>query len=184
MSDTKIRAQSIVGYSPLRAKHDFYPTPSYVTNDLMDREIFNGKIWECACGDGAIAKVLVERGYNVVATDLIDRGYGESPIDFLTCTMKSENIVTNPPYSLGEKFVKHALNLTTGKVAMFLKLQFLEGQSRRAMFESSPLARVWVYSKRVTQHRNGDKKQYTGMMCFAWFVWEHGFSGEPIIKWI
>lgn len=178
------RAQSIVGYSPSRAEHDFYPTPEYVTRDLLAREKFVGRVWEPACGDGAIAKVFVEHGFEVIATDLIDRGYGKSGRDFFLENRKVENIVTNPPYSLGEKFVRHALELTTRKVAMFVKLVFLEGQSRRQLFETSPLARVWVYSKRVTQHRNGESKQYSGMMCFAWFIWEHGYTGEPIIKWI
>lgn len=178
------RAQSIVGYSPLRAKNDFYPTPEYVTLDLLEREKFYGNVWECACGDGAIARILSQKGLDVIATDLVDRGYGQGGIDFLLDNRKVANIITNPPYSLGEKFVRHALELTTGKVAMFVKLVFLEGQSRRQMFETSPLARVWVYSKRVTQHRNGEKKQYSGMMCFAWFIWEHGYDGEPIIKWI
>jgi methylase of polypeptide subunit release factors len=184
MNNRAQRAQSIVGYSAQRAEHDFYPTPEYVTRDLLARERFIGNIWEPACGDGAIAKVFVEHGFDVIATDLVNRGYGEHGKDFLQENRRVNNIVTNPPYSLGEKFVRHSLSQTDGKVAMFLKLVFLEGLSRRQMFESSPLARVWVYSKRVTQHRNGESKQYSGMMCFAWFVWEHGYIGEPVIKWI
>jgi len=141
-------------------------------------------VWECACGDGAIARVFSEKGFDVIATDLVYRGYGDGGRDFLLENIQVENIVTNPPYSLGEKFVRHALDLTSGKVAMFLKLVFLEGQRRRKLFDNSPPARVWVYSKRVTQHRNGEQKKYTGMMCFAWFVWEHGYTGDPVIKWI
>jgi hypothetical protein len=184
MDEKYKRAQSIVGYSSLRAKHDYYPTPEYVTRDLLEREKFIGNIWEPACGDGAIARVFTEYGFDVIATDLIDRGYGEGGRDFLKENRRVNNIVTNPPYSLGEKFVRHSLELADSKVAMFLKLVFPEGQSRRKMFETTPLARVWVYSKRVTQHRNGEDKQYTGMMCFAWFIWDHGYSGDPVIKWI
>lgn len=184
LSKSAQRAQSIVGYSRNRAKHDFYPTPTYCTEDLLARETFYGTIWEPACGDGAISKVLMSRGFDVISTDLIYRGYGEGGKDFFEQEMVVDSIITNPPYSLGQKFVEHALECTTHKVAMFLKLVFLEGQRRQAMFLSSPLARVWVYSRRVTQHRNGIQGNYTGMMAFAWFVWEHGYEGDPVIKWI
>ena len=184
MKDSAKIAQSIVGTSPGRPKHDFYPTPTHCTEDLLRVEDFGGIIWEPACGDGAISKVLVEKGLQVVSTDLIDRGYGEGGVDFLESTMEVDSIITNPPYSLAQKFVEHALFCTNHKVAMLLKLAFLEGQKRQAMFMSSPLARVWVYSKRVTQYRGGIKAKYSGMIAFAWFVWEHGYEGEPVIRWL
>ena len=59
-----------------RNANDFYPTPSYATEALMNREFFSQKIWEPACGNGAICKVLEERGHTTVSTDLIDYGFG------------------------------------------------------------------------------------------------------------
>ena len=47
----------------------------------MDRQKFEGNIWECACGDGAMSKVMIENGYEVYSSDLIDRGYGNTPED-------------------------------------------------------------------------------------------------------
>lgn len=41
-----------------RADFDFYPTPPYAVKELLKRENFNGNIWECACGDGAVSEVL------------------------------------------------------------------------------------------------------------------------------
>ena len=82
-----------------RVKNDFYATPSNATEELLKRETFDGSIWECACGDGAISKLLIEKGYEVYSSDLIDRGYGETGIDFLKSNKKFDNIITNPPFS-------------------------------------------------------------------------------------
>jgi len=182
--DTVKQAQSIVGYSGNRADGDFYPTPSHVTKDIYEYEVFVGNIWEPACGDGAMSKVLERAGYDVISSDLYDRGYGETGINFLLENRSVDNIVTNPPFKDAEKFIYHALKCSNRKVAMFLKLSFLEGAKRKIMFESTPLIRVWVYSKRVSLLRNGEGKRGSGMIAFAWFVWERGYTGEPVIKWI
>jgi len=42
-------------------------------------------VWECAVGNGALAKVLETQGYDVKCTDIIDRGYPNTKVvDFLT----------------------------------------------------------------------------------------------------
>ena len=180
-----VRAQSIVGTSKGRNAHDFYPTPFNATKALLRVEKFDGEIWECACGDGAISKVLLEHGYTVRSSDLINRGYGETPVDFLQpCGRVTDNIVTNPPYCHAEEFVRTALGASRKKVAMLCKLAFLEGEKRRRLFEATPLARVHVFSKRLTMTRNGEKMPNSGMIAFAWFVWEHGHSGRPTVGWI
>jgi hypothetical protein len=178
------RAQSIVGYSQSRAENDFYPTPAYVTTDILEREKFTGSVWEPACGDGAMSRVIELHGYQVISSDLFDRGYGETGIDFLLENRKVGNIITNPPFLLAEKFVKHALEYSEGKVCMFLKLAFLEGAARKVLFQSTPLARVYVYSKRVSLQKDGVGKTGSGMIAFAWFVWEHGYKGDPAVRWI
>lgn len=183
------RAMSIVGSSKGRPDNDFYPTPPEATLALLAKETFDGNVWEPACGDGAISEVLIEQGYEVISSDLIDRGYGEAPHDFLTSDWTADNVVTNPPFTLAKEFVEKGLEATKhkpgGKVIMLCKLVFLEGQKRKAFFESTPLARVHVFSKRVQFYREGEKgKLGTSMMCFAWFVWEHGHEGPPSISWL
>ena len=177
--------RSIVGQSKGRPKDDFYPTPPSATLALLSVEEFAGSIWEPACGDGAISRLLEDRGHTVVSTDLVDRGFGTGGVDFLLDhRTRAANIVTNPPYTLGQAFVEHALGRTDGKVAMFLKLVFLEGQRRRRLFETSPLARVWVLSERLAVPRDGASYTHRGMIAFAWFVWEHGHEGPPTLGWI
>lgn len=186
LAQRRQRAQSLVGTSPNRPANDFYPTPPLATEALLAVETFTGTIWEPACGDGSMSKVLEAHGHTVISTDLIDRGYGEAPHDFLTSTQTAANIITNPPFTLAESFVRLALARSTGKVAMLCKIQFLEGTKRRTLFETTPLARVWVFSKRLTLRRNGvtAPAAASGMLCFAWHIWQHGYTGAPTIGWL
>ncbi|MES2138007.1 MAG: hypothetical protein V4502_13240 [Pseudomonadota bacterium] len=169
-----------------RETHDFYPTPPAATHALLDVEAFDGPIWEPACGDGAMARVLAERGHDVVATDLIDRGFGEGGRDFLMEWQSlAPNIVTNPPFRWAPQFVDRALLLTQGKVALFLRLAFLEGRARAGLFARTPLARVHVFSNRISFMKGeAATRAEGGMVAFAWFVWEHGHVGPPTLNWI
>lgn len=102
------KALAIVGSSRAngkREKDDFYPTPSWTVEELLKRETFEGNIWECACGDGAMSKVFAEKGYETISTDLIDRGYGQAGVDFLVSDFEADNIITNPPYKHALEFV-------------------------------------------------------------------------------
>jgi hypothetical protein len=78
---------------------DFFPTPRWATFALIENEKFDGEIWECACGNGTMSRVLEETGQPVRSTDLYDRGFGKSGVDFLTSRSEADNIVTNPPYN-------------------------------------------------------------------------------------
>ena len=176
-----------------RVEHDYYATPSQATLDILDREFLNGSILEPACGEGHISKLLVERYPNseVISTDLIDRGYGEGDINFLTHDFgrKFDNIITNPPFKYAKEFIERGLELANDKVIMFAKIQLLESETRKELFENYPPTYVYVFSKRVNPLRNGSPvdengKKWSSTMCFAWFVWEIGYTGEPMIRWI
>jgi hypothetical protein len=75
-----------------REKDDFYPTPSAATQVLLDRQKFTGNVLEPACGDGAMSKVMIVNGYEVHSSDLFDRGYGKTGVNFLETTEKYDNI--------------------------------------------------------------------------------------------
>jgi hypothetical protein len=84
---------------------DFFPTPAWATFALIDNERFEGDIWESACGDGAMSRVLETACRSTFSSDLYDRGYGEIGLDFLKPKRRADNIVTNPPYNAVEGFV-------------------------------------------------------------------------------
>ena len=173
-----------------RVENDYYATPPESTIALLEREKFFGGILEPCCGEGHISEVLKDYGYDVVSNDLVDRGYGEFNEDYLkTDKLKATNVITNPPFKYAKEFIEKSLHDTTGKVAMFCKIQLLEGVSRRKMFENTPLKTVYVFTKRQNPLRNGSPvdengKKWASTMCFAWFVWEHGYEGKPSIEWI
>jgi hypothetical protein len=171
-----------------RQAHDFYATSPKAVSQLLDAEVFTCDILEPCCGAGHIAKVLTARGYNVKAQDLYDYGYGESGVDFLAYNKPfNGDVITNPPYKYATEFVTHALELIPPpcRVAMFLRLQFLEGAIRyKDIFSRGGLERVYVSSRRSHCAMNGDFENMKGnAICYAWFIWRKGYEGEPTIRW-
>ena len=68
---------------------------------------------------------------------------------------------------------------------MFLKLTFLEGQARKQFFLENPPKTVYVSSSRLNCAKQGDFVTYTSSaIAYAWFIWEKGYQGDTIIKWI
>ena len=131
-----------------RAEHDYYATDPKAIDYLLEKATPNKKIWECACGAGHLSQRLTELGYEVKATDLIDRGIGGGT-DFLQSHEYWDgDILTNPPYKYAQEFVEHALELIQegNKVYMFLKLTFLESQKRRELFETSKPRKLQLVS--------------------------------------
>lgn len=167
--------------------HDYYATEPKATEILLEQERFSPVVWECACGQGHISKVLESHGYTVVSTDLVYRGYGDhKSVDFLSTVSDFKgDIITNPPYKFALEFVEHALNIVEQgrKVAMFLKLTFLEGKTRKAFFMQNPPKTVYVSSSRLECGKNG-KFENKNAVAYAWFVWEKGYHGDPVIKWV
>ena len=167
--------------------NDLYETPPCATLALLRAEALPWKIWEPACGRGAIVNVLRAHGHNVLATDLID--YGDPTCsyrrDFLLerkLPIGCECILTNPPYKLAAQFVEHALDLSP-HVIMLLRLAFLESERRSRILDAGTLARVHIFRKRLPMmHRDGWKgPKASSAMAFAWFVWDRAHNGPPTL---
>lgn len=172
-----------------REKNDYYATNPLAAELLCNEIQFHENIWEPAVGEGHLAEVFKKRGYKVRASDLIDRGYiNTETIDFLTYTDNyNGDIITNPPYKYAQEFVEKALSIINdgNYVAMFLKLQFLEGKKRRELFDKFPPKTVYVASGRLLCAMNGDFEKYgSSAVAYAWFVWEKGVTSNTVIKWI
>lgn len=163
---------------------DFFPTPRWATFALVDNETFTGDIWESACGDGAMSRVLEQTGGSVFSSDLHKRGYGESGRDFLTWSRDADNIVTNPPYNSAEGFVAAGVKKARRKFALLLRLAFLEGANRaNTIFAKTPPSRVWVFSERITFYPSGVEPKGTGTTAYAWFVWDRDAPSRTELKW-
>lgn len=163
---------------------DFYPTPRWATFALIDNESFRGDIWESACGNGAMSTVLEETGQRVISSDLYNRGFGETGIDFLHPKRTADNIITNPPYNSAEGFVASGINSAKRKFGLLLRLAFLEGANRqKTIFSKHPPSRVWVFSERITFYPAGAVQKGTGTTAYAWFVWDKDASSGTELKW-
>ncbi len=174
-----------------RASRDYYATDPRAVRELLKRETFADDILEPACGGGHISEELKKHGYYVKSVDIIKRNYSGQLLaaDFLQQREKwAGDIITNPPYKYAAEFVQHALDVIDDgqKVAMFLKLTFLEGEKRRALFQQHPPCRIYVFTKRINCALNGEQKFFnaSSAVCYAWFVWEKGSQQKPVIDWI
>lgn len=173
----------------IRQEHDFYATDPKAAEHLLNLEPGLNNIWECACGEGHLAKVFENAGKLGLATDLVNRGYGQGGIDFLKNHPYSWNgdIVTNPPYKYALEFTQKALNIIPEgkKVCMFLKLTFLESKARKKFFQTNPPKTIYVSSSRLHCAMNGDFIKYknSNAVAYAWYIWEKGYKGDTSIKW-
>ncbi len=174
-----------------RQNEDYYATDPKAAELLLKLETFSINIWECACGEGHLSKVFEKAGYTVKSTDLINRGYGQHNIDFLSIDNieYKGDIITNPPYKYAQEFIEKALQIipTGNKVAMFLKVQFLEGKGRKNLFISNPPKTIYVSSSRLLCAKNAefDKMIKAGgsAVAYAWFIWEKGYKGKTQLEW-
>lgn len=180
MSITK--AMGCARETPMKRKaSDFYATPADCTIALLREEIEEirplGRVWEPACGDGAIVRVLQAAGLPVVASDIMDRGCPDVTLkNFLDFDEPlARAIVTNPPYGsrAPEKFVRHALRLGCVYVALFLKANYWNAAERLRLH--SDWRPVCYYPVAWRPDFTGDGAP---TMDMAWYVWDARRSGQ------
>lgn len=170
-------------------KDDLYETPPVAVEALLRVETLPARLWEPACGPGAIVRVLRAAGHSVLATDLVDYAsphQDNAGWDFLmerSLPLGIGAIVTNPPFKNVEPFVAKALDLCP-RVVMLLRLAFLESERRRPILDSGQLARVHVFRKRLPMmHRAGWEGRHANSgMAFAWFVWDRAHKGATELR--
>lgn len=183
-----------------RAANDWYQDSPEATEALLRVERFSGLSWDPACGIGTIPKTFHAAGLRCGGTDIVDRGYVDpvrpmAPVDFLTIGHVEgiANIVSNPPFhkDVLVPWIDKALSIATHKVAMLLPLTFLEGAERARWRIRTPLARIRTFSWRISMPpgemlQRGEVEPTGGKKAFAWFIWEHGWTGPaheiPLIK--
>ena len=181
-----------------RHAEDWYVEPPHAVRQLLSAEPFSNDCWDPACGRGTIPRVLKERGKSWLATDLFDRGFGRDGVDFLEqrgpfATCRAANIISNPPYKLMTNWIMRSLALADEKVAIFVPLTLLEGIERNTLFATTPFKRALVFSWRVSCPPGDLAPDFDapieawkkgGSKAYAWFIWEHGYVGEPRLSFL
>ena len=168
-----------------RKKTDFYETPYSLTRKFLDAELFDkgATVCEPACGKGAITKVLKEYWNEDLVTAY------DQEVNFLWETGNYNSIVTNPPFTIASEFINKAKIVATEKFAFLLPLSYLHGKKRYDEIYSDReygLKKVYVFTRypMLGEKLREDGKYTTGMMVYAWFVWQNGHSGLPMIDWL
>ena len=194
MNNYKATSLQRIGTNPTREReqYDYYATsPEAIDTLLKNVNPPNGAIYECCCGGGHLAERLRQHGYNVIATDLINRGYGQGGVDFLQVEELPggvHTICTNPPYNISTDIIEHGLQLMQNgdEMYMFLKTLYIEGKNRYdRIFSKYPPYKVIQFIKRIVCAKNGDFQGNSGggYVSFAWFCWRKGYNGKTQLEW-
>lgn len=171
-------ASAIVGAQKThkRKAADFYPSPPDVTQALMSHlQLPPGtKVWEPACGDGAMSKVMLENGLDVESTDLRHSGYGRGGINFLQTDPLDYDpqwIITNPPFNVADRFISHAMKFTPN-LALLLKSQFWHAARRESLFRQHPPSEILALTWRPAflEAERGSSP----LMDVIWCIWRRG----------
>jgi hypothetical protein len=166
------------GYA--RIERDNYETPHWVTHALMLHIPVRVKtIWEPAAGRGQMVAALESKFY-VEASDIT------TGCDFLSGEHKSmaslDAIITNPPYTLAERFIEHALlyMAPVGFVAMLLRTDYDHARSRIGLFKHSAFAKKLILTERIRWFEGS-----SGSPSFnhAWFIWDWQHKGPPTLAY-
>lgn len=169
-----------------RPKYDLYCTHPKAVEELLKIEDFSNEIWEPCDGLGHISDTLADHGYRVRRSDIVSRGRDIEEIDFLKCNAGGvcADIITNPPYSHAVEMVRKGLDVVAEgyKVAMWLRILFLESKQRKELFREFPPKRIWISSSRIECGKNGEFG-HGSPQGYMWVVWEKGYKGDTILKW-
>ncbi len=178
-----------------RVPNDFYETRECDTRVLLLCEPFEGMIWEPAAGRGAMAKVIDETYEGQLPIRASDKFEYPEPIfrpiyqrDFLWRENDEEdsveNVITNPPFTHAEQFLHQALFVARRKVALLVRLNFLEGRRRKLVFAEHPPKRVLIFSNRIGFVKNGVRHD-AGMMPHCWVIWDKNYcERDTRISWV
>lgn len=106
-------------YTPVEAVEMILP---YIPENVKN-------IWECtAIKESKVVKVLTEKGYNVITSHI------EDGLDFFKYEPEEyDMIITNPPYSKKDQFLKRCFELNK-PFMLLLPITTLEGNKRGEMF--------------------------------------------------
>ena len=161
-----------MGIEKARKKNgsDIYYTPKWVIEKvitLLPKPDKDFVIWECMCGEGHISKYLIEKGYNVISTDIKN---GEE-FNFLTYEPNQEYsiILTNPAFSIKNKVLKRCYELKK-PFLLLLPIMALESKVRIEMFKKYGIS-YFQLDKRVNYIKYNKNKTSSSPFYSMWFGW-------------
>jgi hypothetical protein len=148
-----------------RNENDFYPTPIESFRPLIPYiKQVNAPVWEPACGDGRLIRLMQGHGITADGGDLHINS-GVANYNFLLDHTSRACIVTNPPFSLALEFAEHALKKAQ-HVFLLLRLNFLASKKRASFWKANEPNALFVLVNRPSFTGNG-----TDACDYGWFYW-------------
>jgi hypothetical protein len=181
---------------------DHYVEPEWISQRLFDVEPFTGPILDPCCGWGRILQAAARAGYEVMASDIANRGCaidGFREADFLNpapdhlrWTLQAGSLVTNPPFDRLEECSNRAVALLDAPGSAITKVAFVFPIRRlpaARWLSSTPLHHIWMLTPRPSmptgEHIRNGGKVGGGTQDFAWLVWARGYTGAPaVLGWL
>lgn len=173
-----------------RKESDLYPTPppgTWSIGEYLKTKLPPGSlIAEPACGRGDMAMMLAAMGFDVLASDILDTGFGEPHRDFLKINPKLDDdyddvrgLVTNPPFIVAEAFIRHAVGrMKIPVVAMLLKSNYWNTKGRLALWDDCTPTAFFPLTWRLA-FLEAERGKSPLMDCNWWF-W---CQGDPPLPW-
>lgn len=176
---------------PKRSLDDF-PTPPWATRALCDALTAHGHdlasmtVREPAANRGFMVRPLREYFAEVKASDIADYGYGWPIEDFLF-PYQIDHVdwtITNPPFTLADRFVERALDTSRVGCAIIVRSAFLEGIGRyEQLFRDNPPALVLQFCERVAMVKGRVDPEASSATAYSWVVWVNGET-DTRQRWI
>lgn len=176
---------------PKRSLDDF-PTPPWATRALCEALTANGHdlltktVREPAANRGFMVRPLREYFGDVKASDIMDYGQGWAVEDFLFPYQIEEVdwTITNPPFTLADRFVERALDTSRIGCAIIVRSAFLEGVGRyEKLFRDTPPALVLQFCERVAMVKGRVDPDASSATAYSWVVWLKG-ERDTRQRWI
>ena len=171
-----------------REANDYYSTDPLAIQLLHKHHLLDTdtRYWEPACGGGRLSKELIRLGYDVVSSDLYDRGYGDVGVDFFKCNNVFDgNTITTPPYSFINEWIAHSLKVTRNKVYIFCRIQTIETVKRYKIFKDNPPVLICPFVKRIPCYKGESTSKNGSAVCYSWFIWDNTVeNNDTRVKWL
>jgi hypothetical protein len=173
------------------SEYGFYIEPRWCSERLFRYEEFKGEVVDPSCGTGRVVDAARRSGLRASGSDIVNRRFDFAVSDFFDLAEAYpvyDNIASNPPFHRADEYAKLALQVSRRKVALLLPAVWHIAETRSIWLQRSPLRRVWFLTPRPSMPPGAvilaGEKPSGGTSDFAWYVWEHGYSGTPEMRWL
>jgi hypothetical protein len=183
---------------------EWYVEPRYAVDALFDALSFGqSTIYDPCAGSGTIPLAAAGAGYSACGSDIVRRVWPETAGDLDAIQLPeldffaephdagfNTSIVSNPPFSRAEEFIRKALPKVHFRLAVILPMSFLCSQARYRLFTEFPPSDLLFLSQRPSMppgHMIGDmggKAFKGGTVDYFWLVFTNPHDRETRARWL